>query len=85
MVPKQLWPTGTQWLWEDHLAEMHRWNPQDLPGSHHGPGETPIIPWPRGPREDGWLHAPGESGPAASNMAIVLTYTELHCNQMDAE
>lgn len=55
----QLWSFGPQRMWEDHAAEMHRGNSEDLAGPHFSAGEAARIPRSRRAREEGWIHATG--------------------------
>lgn len=48
-------------MWQDHAAQMHCGNPEDLAGENHRAGEAAGVPWPPGAGEDGWIHAAGNN------------------------
>lgn len=57
--PLQIRPAGTQRLWQDHAAQVHCGNPEDLTGEDQRAGEAPGVPRTPGARQDGGLHAAG--------------------------
>lgn len=56
----QIQPVGTQRMWQDHAAQVHCGNPEDLAGENHRAGEAAGVPRPRGAGEDGGIHAAGD-------------------------
>lgn len=55
----QIRPVGTQRMWQDHAAQVHCGNPEDLAGENHRAGEAAGVPRPPGAGEDGGIHAAG--------------------------
>ena len=58
---QQLRAARPQRLWEDDVAEVHRGNAEDFKRVHQCSGETTSVPWTRGARKDGGIHATGDT------------------------
>lgn len=55
----QLRPFRAQWMWEDHVTEVHRGNSENRSGPHHRTGEAACVSRAWSSRKDGRIHATG--------------------------